>query len=141
LYSFTNQYIYNKKEIMKKIVRLTERDLSRIVKRVILEMEGEDMMDGEMEEGMFSWMKRNMGDVDDFKQSLMVKLRNYEYLTGRELSPSDKRDLKEKLTAEAEADGYAGELKFMGSKGDRELVYINARDAKSGGASVTSIAR
>ena len=33
--------VYNKKEIMKKIVRLTERDLSRIVKRVILEMEGE----------------------------------------------------------------------------------------------------
>jgi hypothetical protein len=131
---------------MGRIVRLTERDLSRIVKRVIREMEddmmGDDtMMDGEMDEGMFSWMKRNMGDVDDFNESLSVKLRNYEYLTGRQLSPSEKRNLKEKLTAEAEDDGYAGELKFMGPKGERELVYINSRDAKSGGASVTSISR
>jgi len=34
---YIKDYIYNKKEIMKRIIRLTERDLTRIVKRVIME--------------------------------------------------------------------------------------------------------
>jgi hypothetical protein len=74
LYSFTNQHIYNKKQNMKRVVRLTERDLSRIVKRVILEMEGEDMMDGEMEEGLFGPSKAEREEMEKDLRNKMEKL-------------------------------------------------------------------
>jgi hypothetical protein len=59
---------------MKRVVRLTERDLSRIVKRVILEMEGEDMMDGEMEEGLFGPSKAEREEMEKDLRNKMEKL-------------------------------------------------------------------
>jgi len=71
---------------MKKVVRLTERDLTRIVKRVIREMEDdmmdyeeEDfMMDGEMEEGLFGPSKaekrQRRKELRDMLQAKLVEL-------------------------------------------------------------------
>jgi hypothetical protein len=131
---------------MKKVIRLTESELTDLIHRIIVETEMESEMDskmhdGEMDEAWYSFMKREFGDVDAFMDSLKTKIRNYEYLTGNELSREERKMMMDELTAEAKDDDYAGELVFKGPKGERELVYVPAREAKARGKGVTSISR
>jgi hypothetical protein len=119
---------------MKKVIRLTESELTNLIHRIIVETEMDmdrDMMkDGEMDEAWYSFLTRTMGDEDDFEDSLKIKMRNYEYLTGRRLSREEKEQMMNDLRSEAKEDGFAGELKFKGPKGEKELVYVSGRDAE-----------
>jgi len=134
---------------MKKVIRLTESELTDLIKRIIVETEMDmndemsegDMMYDEMDEAWYSFLTRTMGDEDEFKDSLRTKLRNYSYLTGREVSQEEKQEIGRDLYRQAKEDGFSGELVFKGPKSDRELVYVTGADAKSSGPGVTSISR
>jgi hypothetical protein len=60
---------------MKKIVRLTERDLSRIVKRAIMEMDGDmDMgMDSDRVNGMSPQMDMEVEETDGVDASSVIE--------------------------------------------------------------------
>ena len=112
---------------MARVVRLTERDLSRIVKRVIREMEDDemgyeddmmydDMMGGEMEEGLFGPSKSEMIER---RRKLKEKLKEKLVELGVE-----EKDLHKSLEATlnaAEEDNY---------KGDEIVVKRAASDGK-----------
>jgi len=98
---------------MKKIVRLTERDLSRIVKRVILEMEGEDMMDGEMEEGFFGPSK---SEREEMKQDLMNQME--ELVGDSEFTLDDMANTMDSILKKAKDTKYRGNVSIkMTSRG------------------------
>jgi hypothetical protein len=58
---------------MKKTVRLTERDLSRIVRRTILEMDMEMGMDSGRINGMTPQMDMEVGETDSLDASSVIE--------------------------------------------------------------------
>jgi hypothetical protein len=99
---------------MKRVVRLTERDLSRIVKRVILEMEDEKhMMDGEMEEGLFGPSK---AEREEMKRDLMNQMED---LVGdSEFTLDDMANTMDSILKKAKDTKYRGNVSIkMTSRG------------------------
>jgi hypothetical protein len=99
---------------MKRVVRLTERDLSRIVKRVILEMEDEKyMMDGEMEEGLFGPSK---AEREEMKRDLMNQMED---LVGdSEFTLDDMANTMDSILKKAKDTKYRGKVSIkMTSRG------------------------
>jgi len=142
---------------MKRVIRLTESELTSLIRRIVVETEMEkeemDMDGGEMGEAWYSFLTRNMGDRSDFMDSLKTKLMlwNRKEINGAPLDKDVKEEMIESLIEVAKSDGYAGRLEYVKCKpGDigyeegedyRILIYVKGKDAKSRGVGVTSIAR
>jgi len=123
---------------MKKVIRLTESELTDLIKRIIVETEMDmndemdegDMMYDEMDEAWYSFLNAQMGGPDDFEYDLKTKMRNYFYLTGKKLSSEEKEAMENDLRDQAKRDYYGGDLKFKGPRGEKELVYVPASSAE-----------
>ena len=103
---------------MRRVVRLNERDLSRIVKRVIREMEDETMdyeedmmMDGEMEEGLFGPSKSKLAELkNEFDDKVRAKLEFVSMKRGEEYTMDDLANPR-KFMSDAKDSNYKGEIK------------------------------
>lgn len=111
------QDIYSlNKEIMKKIIRLTESDLARIVKRVIKENQ-------EMEEGIFGDLGKGLkriatgyGDTSE-KDAKRDQLRDeLDAIPEEDVFYNDWEGKKDDLMRQAEEDNYRGRWEIVGNK-------------------------
>lgn len=75
---------------MKKTVRLTERDLSRIVKRAIMEMEGD--MDMGMDSDRVNGMKPQMDMESDEMEGDVNQVMDFAYEMMNNYAPNGPRD-------------------------------------------------
>lgn len=119
------QDIYNvNKGNMKKIIRLTESDLARIVKRVIKENQ-------EMEEGVFGDLGKGLkrtftgyGDASE-KDAKRDQLRDeLDAIPAEDVFYNDWEGKKDDLMRQAEEDNYRGRWDIIGNK-DKFVKWVS----------------
>jgi hypothetical protein len=109
---------------MKKVIRLTESDLTRIVMRVIKENQ-------EMEEGVFGdigkGLKRTFTGYGDESEKMSKKeqLRaELDDIDAEDTSYSNWEEKKENLMRQAEKDNFRGRWDIIGSK-DKYVLWVS----------------
>ena len=145
---------------MKKVIRLTESELTNLISRIITETEMSGQVntptdnvdfgpEGEMEEGIWSWLGRSVGAKGDMADQIDRRLKLYRRFNAGKgvdvdpLSQEEKESIKNDILKQAHEDGYSGEAvyKMDPDKGTYELIYRSGWDAESRSPNTTSIAR
>jgi hypothetical protein len=104
---------------MKRVVRLTERDLTRIVRRVIMEQEAE------LEEGIFG---PSSSELEERKMDLIRKIDDA--LEEHGLTDSDLYNSIDSVIRQAESDNYDGEVEISQSRTGRIVLRFIANPTK-----------
>ena len=95
---------------MKKVIRLTESELTELIHRIIVETEMDmdrDMMAGEMEEGLFGPSRK---EKEEAKQDLMNKMEDL--LGNSEYTEDDLANSMESILNKAKDSYYKGKVKL-----------------------------
>jgi len=106
---------------MKKVIRLTESELTDLIHKIILESDmGSEDMSGEMEEGIFGPGKK---EKEGFRSELRSKMENL--LKDKDMTEDDILNSIDDILKQAKDYNYKGEVKLVKSSKGKPMLYLH----------------